>query len=339
VAASNWQAPDLTREQRIAATVLHRTGLAPPVEVQEVAAHFADLDEDRIPGECDGLILGLHRTGRERPLIIVERTSSERRKRFTVAHELGHFLLPWHQGTASACDVTSFDAWNERDSQARRAETEANRFASALLLPPAWIDDIVASAGPGNISQVLKELQAARVSAYPLCIAASGRLPPGHMFVIADSADVADLSGSSPDSSAELPRTGSKVDFKRLDRFAHERVTLRVGGRYIHWWIYTTRKPKRVDEERSSRQVLDGLLTRHSVDSEHASRLRQSFGGIAGSAKSMSAGPGGRASSDQVYARLLRAFAKHREEVPDTMLDDPDFDLWLRMRALEVSDD
>ena len=74
--------------------------------------------------------------------ILVARSSSAKRKRFSIAHELGHFLLPTHLPhsggfSCSHVDLKSQDA-KSRNRQAR-IEAEANRFAAHLLMPPRKI--------------------------------------------------------------------------------------------------------------------------------------------------------------------------------------------------------
>ena len=71
-------------------------------------------------------------------IIGVNRHHSRVRRRFTVAHELGHYLLghvgDWHVDEM----VISF-----RDEQAssgeHEPEIEANQFAAALLMPKKWL--------------------------------------------------------------------------------------------------------------------------------------------------------------------------------------------------------
>ncbi|WP_428983137.1 ImmA/IrrE family metallo-endopeptidase [Phytohabitans maris] len=46
------------------------------------------------PYNCDGLTVGL--TSGSRPQIFIKSSSNKPRERFTVGHELGHVLLPWH---------------------------------------------------------------------------------------------------------------------------------------------------------------------------------------------------------------------------------------------------
>lgn len=60
----------------------------------------------------------------------------EQRKRFTLAHEIGHFIL--HKGIDIHNDTEATTSWfNNKEKQAKngRIEYEANEFASELLIP------------------------------------------------------------------------------------------------------------------------------------------------------------------------------------------------------------
>jgi len=78
--------------------------------------------------------------------ILVNRESSPKRRRFTIAHELGHFLNPWHRPEETsgglACTRADLAApWRKPSKTASRyfaQEAEANRFAIELLAP-AWL--------------------------------------------------------------------------------------------------------------------------------------------------------------------------------------------------------
>ena len=80
-------------------------------------------------------------------IIVVNAKASERRQFFSVAHELGHFLNPWHQPVEApeqfACRKEDLGRdWRPRSSQASRhaiQEAEANRFAIELLAPEKFI--------------------------------------------------------------------------------------------------------------------------------------------------------------------------------------------------------
>ena len=62
---------------------------------------------------------------------------SVQRRRFAIAHQLGHFLLG-EQSENRQCSNRDL-AENRRDSPARKAEMQANRFAAGLLMPKAAV--------------------------------------------------------------------------------------------------------------------------------------------------------------------------------------------------------
>jgi hypothetical protein len=75
--------------------------------------------------------------------IVVNSRSRPERRRFTLAHELGHFLNLWHQpqGPMGSFSCTESDlgrGWRSRPTAVSRhvnQETQANRFAIELLAP------------------------------------------------------------------------------------------------------------------------------------------------------------------------------------------------------------
>lgn len=85
---------------------------------------------------------------KSRGAIMVKAGVSPRRRRFTVAHELGHFLLPWHRQERFSCKSSDIkDSGTSRANSLEQVniETEANAFASELLMPSSafksFIDD------------------------------------------------------------------------------------------------------------------------------------------------------------------------------------------------------
>jgi Zn-dependent peptidase ImmA (M78 family) len=77
---------------------------------------------------------------KSRGAILVAKGRSRQRRRFSIAHELGHFLIPAHlpqAGQPSLCSAEQLRAADQRDhDRGRRMEAEANRFAALLLMPP-----------------------------------------------------------------------------------------------------------------------------------------------------------------------------------------------------------
>ena len=102
------------------------------VEVEEADAHSFDGALVRLQGSLEGAI-AVRRSIREIG-----------RKNFTIAHELGHLLLPGHD-QSTVCGAGDIETWDE--SVAER-EREANEFAGELLLPSTAIRQLVAGKEP-----------------------------------------------------------------------------------------------------------------------------------------------------------------------------------------------
>jgi Zn-dependent peptidase ImmA (M78 family) len=67
----------------------------------------------------------------------VNRTAAPVRKRFSIAHELGHFLLG-HGDFADSRQTFEDGSYNYSDPQ-NRQESEANEFAAELLMPESFL--------------------------------------------------------------------------------------------------------------------------------------------------------------------------------------------------------
>jgi Zn-dependent peptidase ImmA (M78 family) len=89
------------------------------------------IQEEKLEGDLSGVLL----RDVDKTIIGVNSAHSENRKRFTIAHEIGHYLL--HKGNPVHIDRT-FKV-NYRDQSSSLAnnveEIEANAFAAALLMP------------------------------------------------------------------------------------------------------------------------------------------------------------------------------------------------------------
>ena len=72
-------------------------------------------------------------------IILYNSNSNALRKRFTVAHELGHFLIPSHNGENANCASSDLKAINSKSPNSKK-EAEANRFAIELLAPKKQIN-------------------------------------------------------------------------------------------------------------------------------------------------------------------------------------------------------
>ena len=94
------------------------------------------VDEIDLVG-CAGLLL----PGSSPFGILLREEDSPRRKRFTIAHELGHFCLPIHKRSAIRCVAPELT----RDGSVAPFEREANEFAAELLMPSRFVRPMVSS--------------------------------------------------------------------------------------------------------------------------------------------------------------------------------------------------
>ncbi|HWW62453.1 MAG TPA: ImmA/IrrE family metallo-endopeptidase [Thermoanaerobaculia bacterium] len=110
--------------------------LEPPVSVESIARQLgAQIRYEPADDEVSGMVW---RAESGRAIIGVNSLHSKTRKRFTVAHEIGHLRL--HVDEAFHVDEGYA---LRRDSTASlgidRKEIEANHFAAALLMPEAFL--------------------------------------------------------------------------------------------------------------------------------------------------------------------------------------------------------
>ncbi|MGI8544126.1 MAG: ImmA/IrrE family metallo-endopeptidase [Aridibacter sp.] len=75
-------------------------------------------------------------------IVAVKRSIRETgRKNFTIAHEIGHFILPGHGTSECFCTAVDINSWQTHIAQTH--ELAANQFASELLLPTRQINEIL----------------------------------------------------------------------------------------------------------------------------------------------------------------------------------------------------
>lgn len=92
-------------------------------------------------------------------VILVNGKGSRQRQRFTIGHELGHYLIIAHrpvrpgQFTCSKEDMAIRAA--DRDDRAKRMEMEANRFSAAMLMPLAQFRPEMRNLGAPDLDQVI----------------------------------------------------------------------------------------------------------------------------------------------------------------------------------------
>jgi Zn-dependent peptidase ImmA (M78 family) len=130
----------MNKGERKADETLKRLGLTiPPVDVEEVARRSdAEVRFRKLDGDIAGLLL----RSDDMVIIGVNADQPKVRQRFTIAHELGHYLM--HKGRPTIVETLQRARVNWRDGTSSQAtdleEIEANQFAAALLMPRVLIE-------------------------------------------------------------------------------------------------------------------------------------------------------------------------------------------------------
>lgn len=130
-----------------------------PVPVEELAQQLDIIGIEEL--ETDAFEGGLL-TERDKAngIILVNRASGHRRRRFTIGHELGHFLCPSHLPKdddgfrCTPADMRRASASNS--DRAAQMEVEANRFAALLLLPQAQFRKDMNCRPSANIQHIIE---------------------------------------------------------------------------------------------------------------------------------------------------------------------------------------
>ena len=91
------------------------------------------------------------------PVLGYDASEGALRQRFTIAHELGHFVLGHASGQRDPSKNFSVDNYDFN-------EVAANRFAAELLMPEAWVRWFVVNQGVTSLSDLARHFAVSEVA-------------------------------------------------------------------------------------------------------------------------------------------------------------------------------
>ena len=150
---------DCTSPERIIAEILRQVPDLPiPVPIDQLATAVGitaihKMTTDNFEG---GLIT---QPERRDGVILVNGKANRLRQRYTIGHELGHYLISAHQPgnsgqfTCSKSDMNIRKA--DRDNRSQRMEAEANRFSAGMLMPMIMFKADMRSQGGPDLRQIV----------------------------------------------------------------------------------------------------------------------------------------------------------------------------------------
>lgn len=127
-----------------------------PIEELAIALDIGEIAELNADGFIGGLL-----TNPERSFggILVKKGLYRHRRRFTIGHELGHFLIPVHKPAKAGqflCSASDMACWSAKEQdRAARMEVEANEFAAGILLPAPSLRSFLKPYSDPDLRQML----------------------------------------------------------------------------------------------------------------------------------------------------------------------------------------
>ena len=297
-----------------------------------LADQYCDIEHIIWPHDCDAITVGLDG---KRPRVFLRRNNaSRRRRRFTLGHELGHVILPWHFGSIACIPAkASFDAKPlgptstgglTATTRTKEQEAEANRFAGALLLPRLFLDSYADRA----IGDVVEILNKADISAAAAILSLAQNLLPGFCFLIDEDYEELTLVRSS---GTTIPAyNGRKPREVQLREKAHDFGETTVSGRRVLWFLLSSQENFTLPEDERSTPdlLLDSLV--YMTDQSVVPVLIKRINGIVGG---MLSKPERAQNKAQALSILEHRFNSDPEL--QCLMELPDFRLYLRRKATE----
>jgi len=119
------------------------------LNIENVVKSFKDITVRK--EQMQSNVSGYFKNENGKWIIGINQTHHPNRQKFTMAHELGHFIL--HK----AKDVNIVDTTFFRNDETDSVEYLANEFASKLLMPEDKVKDLIDNQGIKNIGELAEQ--------------------------------------------------------------------------------------------------------------------------------------------------------------------------------------
>jgi hypothetical protein len=267
-------------EVNLARTLVKRRSLSPPINVEALVKERASLSYEIFPfSGVDGVCLNM-KGGIEEARVIINRTSLTR-QRFTLAHELGHLLIPWHVGSIiDTIDLSSLPATEAYtlSQEYYQLEEEANRFAAEVLMPHAWIIENIAQYS--DLAELHRQVaKGADVSPIAAAIHLSRFLQPGMVWVIESDGEIQNQGMSF---GTLVSRMWRGMPFsENMYPNALARYRWANGNNSIYWWELPVVLSIENKDSRTWQEVFTDIID--DINYEDPIHQKKSINGVIGS--------------------------------------------------------
>jgi Zn-dependent peptidase ImmA (M78 family) len=148
----------MTPSAQLASLLLEHLGISDKPDLHAICKALGlRVKELPLTGAHGALVRSKHA---QKGIIAVKESLREQtQKRFTIAHEIGHFVIPYHKDLGSVCNARTLGRFGNGTP---RPELEANEFAAEILLPAKLVKAPLKLTTPSleTISLVAKNFEA-----------------------------------------------------------------------------------------------------------------------------------------------------------------------------------
>ncbi|MEL6243481.1 MAG: ImmA/IrrE family metallo-endopeptidase [Pseudomonadota bacterium] len=136
-----------------------------PVREIAKAIDIYEIREARLSGLEGALIVPRDKS---EGAILINGDRHENRKRYTIAHEIGHYVHPFHRANSPdgfRCRAKDLAVEKAKpNDQHSRMEQQANEFAAELLMPARSVAEFIRASGDADLANILELAQRHEVS-------------------------------------------------------------------------------------------------------------------------------------------------------------------------------
>jgi len=314
----------LSVEAELAKHIAKRHGFKPGNDLKKLVNIYADVETVLFPVDTvDGISLNL-KLPKKRPNILLNSSIPDTRRLFTLAHEFGHVIIPWHFGTVFS-NISGFE--DSVNSAYREMEAEANRFAAEILMPRAWLLSLHSECNdPAKMLETV--LNTCGTSVAAAVIAINNSLPPGYVYATTDENDEIIASSTSqgtfvtPFSKGEFLEGSSRLnECVECNYFKHRGID-------YNWLFFESEQQLDVvSDGRGWREILTQIIADTDPDNSQPN-IKMSLNGIISACNK----PG--VSQENFYATARQKLAG-RDSLRQEILGHPLFNSFLIKRIEE----
>jgi IrrE N-terminal-like domain len=247
-------------EANLANLIIKRNNLQPGFDIKKLLNIYADLRFEEIPNGVDGISINL-KSKQNRPIVFISTKIPNVRQTFTMAHELGHIIIPWHIGAIVSHTNENHDYTN---SLYHDCEVEANRFAAELLMPSKWVESLFNGNEPAKVFDKVRTT--AGTSHISTFYSVASKLPTEYVGVLTDANDLVTnvLTNNSRLKRHELKKP---IQDQAVFKSAAEIQSSNFSQNKIYWLKYDTTKAMPITNDiRSWREVLYPIIDELNLD-------------------------------------------------------------------------